>query len=79
MRAHRMRNGAWFSSHYAAGRRRIHTLNKLGVCTQGGIWCERTLRRYTSYRERKCAENYNKQHNKFIFTVCNQHFGNFKP
>jgi len=28
--------------------------------------------------ERKCAENDNKRHNKFIFN-CNQHFGNFKP
>ena len=32
-----------------------------------------------SYRERKCAKNYNKWHNKFIFLSCNQHFGNSKP
>ena len=30
-------------------------------------------------REGKCAENYNKWHNKFIFLNCNQHFGNFEP
>ena len=31
------------------------------------------------HRERKCAENYNKWHNKVICLNCNQHFGNFKP
>ena len=31
------------------------------------------------YRERKCAVNYNKWHNKLIFLNCNQHFANFKP
>ena len=32
------------------------------------------------YRERKCAENYNKWHNKFFFLKnCNRHFDNFKP
>ena len=31
------------------------------------------------YRGRKCAENNNKWHNKFIFLNCSQHFGNFKP
>ena len=30
-------------------------------------------------REQKCAENYNKWHNKIIFLNCNQHFVNFKP
>ena len=30
-------------------------------------------------RERKCAENYNKWHNKNFFLNCSQHFGNFKP
>jgi len=29
--------------------------------------------------ERKCAENYNKRHNKLIFSNCSQHLGNFKP
>jgi len=29
-------------------------------------------------RERKCAENYKKWHNKFIFLNCNQHFANFE-
>ena len=33
----------------------------------------------TSYKERKCAENYTKWHNEFIFLNCSQHFNNFKP
>jgi len=36
-----------------------------------------STRLFDGYMERKCAENYNQQHNKFIFN-CNHHFGNFK-
>ena len=34
-------------------------------------------RLYDKCRERKCAENYNKQHNEVIFQKCSQHFANF--
>jgi len=32
----------------------------------------------SKYGERKCAENYNKWHNKTFLSNCNRQFGNFK-
>jgi len=33
---------------------------------------------WAGWRERKCAEKYNKWHNRIFLLNCNQHFGNFK-